>query len=111
MKFRLRTYDQAPPGGYPFEQFEGIYRKFASVPLIEDQAKAVAAFRAGNHLPRASVAEALQDVDSYTCQRLGNNPGFCIPCDQAAAGGVQPVALNASSPIISPCGGCGAPVT
>lgn len=105
---RLRTYDQAPPGGYPFVQTEGIGRNFPSIPMIEDQAKAVSAFRAGNGLPRASLKEALEDVDCYTCQRLGNMGAFCV---EVSPGAPKTVALNESSPIVAPpCKGCGAKV-
>lgn len=105
--YRLRSYDYTPTGEYPFEQYKGIYKRFPAVPLIEAQAQAVSAFRKGNNLPRASLAESLQDVDRYQCRRLGNDPKWCIPCE-----GETVVALNTSSPMVSPpCRGCGAPVT
>lgn len=108
-KFRLRTYELSPPGGYPFEQTTGIGRSFPSVPIIEDQARAVAAFRAGNGLPRSSFKEALEDVDCYQCQRLGNINSFCVDTDPQA----HIVAMGPTSPLINPpgCGGCGAPIT
>lgn len=106
--FRLRTYDLAPPGGFPYEQTTGIYRSFPSVPLIEAQAQTVSDFRKGNGLPRASVREALEDVDAYTCARLGNMRGFCTERDPKSP---ATIALNQSSPIVAPCGGCGAPIT
>lgn len=107
MKYRLRSYDQAPPGGYPYTQTKGIRREFPSVPMIEHQAQIVASFRKANGLPRASVQEALSDIDCQQCLRLGNMPAFCVPSDSANI-----VALNQSSPIVAPpCKGCGAPVT
>lgn len=107
-KFRLRSYDVNPPGGFPYEQTIGIYRQFPAVPLIESQAEAVYQFRAGNGLPRASKIEALEDVDCYQCQRLGNPHRFCVETEPGQA----VVSLNASSPIVAPpCRGCGAPVT
>lgn len=105
MSYRLRSYELTPPGGYVYEQTEGIYRKFPSVPMVEDQARSVSSFRKANGLPRPSVAEALRDIDRQTCARLGNSLAWCIPSDG------QTVALNASNPIIAPpCQGCGAPV-
>lgn len=101
--YRLRSYDQSPPGSYPYEQTEGIRKQFAAVPLIESQAQAVSAFRKGNSLPRASLKESLEDVDRYQCLRLGFNPSYCIPC-----AGETVVALNTSSPMVNPpCRGCG----
>jgi hypothetical protein len=106
MKYRLRSYELTPPGGYPYEQTEGIHRKFVSQPMIEAQAQAVASFRRANHLPRATALEALEDIDRYTCQRLGNMPGFCVPVDRPG----PVVALGPTSPLVAPCGGCGAPI-
>lgn len=100
--FRLRSYDLNPPGGYPYEQTEGIRKPFPSQPLIEAQAAIVADFRKGNGLPRSDVKQALEDVDHYQCFRLGNNPRWCVPVDGASI-----LPLNTSSPIIAPCKGCG----
>lgn len=102
-RWRLRTYEITPPGGYPFSQ-DGI--NFPSQPMIEAQAKAVSNYRKGNGKPRASIPEALADVDCYQCQRLGNMPQWCIPADAQ-----NQVAVAPSAPIIAPpCQGCGAPV-
>jgi hypothetical protein len=103
MRYRLRTYEITPTGGYPFS--EGGHN-FPSQPMIEAQAKIVSNYRKGNGMPRASLAESLADVDCYQCQRLGNMPQWCIPADSA-----NQVALPATAPIIAPpCKGCGAPV-
>lgn len=106
MNCRLRSYELNPPGNFFYEQTEGIYRKFHAEPLIEAQAANVSSFRRGNGLPRSSITEALQDIDSYTCQRLGCDNRYCVSRDSNSA----PVtALNESSPILSPgCRGCGA---
>ena len=101
---RLKTYEVTPPGGYPYREDDG--RKFAASPMIEDTAKSVASYRAANNRPRASVREALEDVDRYTCQRLGNMPQWCL-CNEHAEG---QIALGSSSPIVSGCKGCGARV-
>lgn len=103
MRYRLRTYEISPPGGYPFSQ-DGV--NFPAQPMIEAQAKAVSNYRKGNGKPRASIPEALADVDCYQCQRLGNMPQWCVPADA-----VNQVALQPTAPIIAPpCQGCGAPV-
>jgi hypothetical protein len=104
--YRLRTYDQTPPGGYPFAQ-RTPYREFPSQPQIETQAHLVADWRKANGLARATIAEALADIDRYTCFRLGNMDTWCAACDATS---INAVALSAASPIISPCKGCGAPV-
>lgn len=104
--YRLRSYDQTPPGGYPFEQ-TNPHKSFPSQPMIEAQASILSRWRKANNVPRSELRECLEDVDHYQCQRLGNMPQFCTPC----AGELQAVALSQTSPIIAPpCHGCGAPV-
>lgn len=106
MRYRLRSYDQAPPAGYCYGPEGGFTKR--CLPVIEDIARALSAYRKGNGLPRSSITEALRDVDSYQCQRLGNNPTYCIPCDK---GNPQAVALSPNAPIIAPpCQGCGVAV-
>lgn len=108
MKFRLRSYDTSPPGGYFFQQFGSKPRNFASQPLIEAQAKSVMAYRKGNGLERATLHECIEDVDQYNARRLGNNPQYCIAVseDQPNA-----IALSENTPGFVPCNGCGAPVS
>ena len=100
---RLRSYDVSPPGGFPFEQ-DGS-DKFATQPMIEAQARIVQAYRKGNGLARSSYAECVEDVDRYQCQRLGNNPTFCIECNPDDPHGLS---LPANAPGLAPCAGCGA---
>lgn len=103
MRYRLRTYELSPPGGFMFEE-NG--RKFPAQPMIEAQAQAVSSYRKGNGLPRSSIQESLRDVDCYQCQRLGNMNQWCVPADASGT-----IALPANAPIIAPpCKGCGAPV-
>lgn len=110
MSCRLKSYELPVPGGYPYENTEGIYRKFPSEPLIEAQAQNVSAFRKGNSLPRSSLAECLQDVDGYTARRLGCHQSFCFNDETSSTTNVS-VALNQSSPILNTgCGGCGAKI-
>jgi hypothetical protein len=107
---RLRSYDSNPPGNYVYTQTEGIHRKFPAAPLIEAQAVAVSNFRSGNGLPRATVQEALRDVDRYNAHRLGCNPAYCVDID--AKTGAPTGSVNSTHPIFAaPCGGCGAVIT
>lgn len=102
----LKSHLKCPPGSFPYEQTEGINRKFESWPLIEEQARRVADFRKGNGLPRATVPEALQDIDLYTCWRLGNNPRFCYNTDRSYSD-VSPMGQRTAT---GGCRGCGARV-
>lgn len=103
MSWRLKSHTQAPPGGYPYEQREGIQRKFKTTYDIAVDAKAVADFRQGNNLPRATLAECMEDIDLQTCQRLGNMPRWCYDTEQSYV---------ATTPKLRPksCSGCGAKV-
>jgi hypothetical protein len=107
-KYRLRSFENTPPGGYPFSEYGPKLRNFPSVPVIEDQAKRVAAYRNGNGLPRASYKESLEDVDQFTAARLGNNPLFVIAVNEDVPAEF-PLAGNAPG-LGPPCAGCGAPV-
>ena len=102
MACRLRSYEVVPPGGYPYENTQGIYRKFPSEPLIEAQARALSAFRKGNGLQRSSVTECLQDIDEYTCRRLGCPHQLCVSTDAAN----PQIALSSSSPVLGGGRGC-----
>lgn len=104
MKYRLRSYEVTPPGGYCYDE-PGFKRR--CLPVIEDIARALSAFRKANGRARSSTAECLADVDAAQCQRLGNDRTFCISCDQAQ-GEAPAVALAANNPLIAPpCAGCG----
>ena len=105
-EYRLRSYDQSPPGGYPYRQEGSKPRTFTAVPLIESQARNVESYRKSNGLPRATYPESLVDVDRYQCIRMGNNPQYCIPCESQS----QSVAVAANAPGLVPCGSCGARV-
>lgn len=107
MKCRLKSYEIGPPGSYVYKQEQGIRRPFGPSPSIEGLAAELSGFRTKNGLPRASVQESLEDIDAYTCFRLGNMPAYCTCSD--SQGNPTP-ALNAGSPIGKPCRGCGAPI-
>lgn len=83
---RLLDHHKVPPGQYWYEQtFEkdgrSLKKKWGSTPEIGSLAAKVAGFRKANGLPRANIMDALEDIDSWTCQRLGNNPKWCHDTD------------------------------
>ena len=104
MSWRLRRHDVAPPGGYPYEQREGIQKAFKTTFDINVDAKAIADFRQGNNLSRSTFAEALEDLDTQTCERLGYMPRYCW--------NPQNVSYAETTPKLRPrgCSGCGAKV-
>lgn len=103
---RLISYENTPPGSYPYNQTGDKPRSFKATPTIESQALAVAAYRRANGLPRATYPEALQDIDEHQCSRLGNNPRWCVE-----SGASPQYALASNAPGLVPCKSCGAPVT
>lgn len=107
-RYLIRSYDYAPPGSWTFWQTTGADRKFGPDPSVENLARTVAGFRAGNGLPRATVREALFDIGCYTCFRINNDPAFCNPFQEGSA---EVVGFNETSPTVAaPCAGCGAPI-
>lgn len=108
--FRLRSYDESPPGLFRYSAVEnGIKLKFGPSPMIEEVARMLSQARKANNLPRSEVKQSLEDVDQQTCARLGNMPRYCVPCEQTP-GAAPIIGLGSSSPIVTPCGGCGAKV-
>lgn len=109
-KFRIRSYDYAPPDSWLFwERINGFDKKFGPDPSIENLARIVAGFRAGNGLPRATVKEALFDIGCYTCFRINNDPSFCNPAEEGAA---EVIGFGETSSVVgAPCQGCGAPIS
>lgn len=93
----LKSHLNNPPGNFPYEQTEGIRKKFEATSLINEQAYRVADFRKGNGLPRATFEEALQDVDMYQCQRLGYMPSYCYNTEQS---------YDQVAPAVRPKAGC-----
>ncbi len=109
-RYRLRTYDSNPPGGYPFvEVYKGVTKKYHAQPMPEPQAEAIADFRRANGWPRATKKEALEDLGQYTCQRLGGMLTYCIEVNKQD---VPIIPLAPSHPIMGGrCAGCGAVLT
>src|SRR5258708_4967255 len=58
----LISHTLCPPGSFSYEQTEGVPKRFGENPLLQEQGKRVADFRAGNKLPRATQAEAIADI-------------------------------------------------
>lgn len=101
MPFRLLRYSPQPPGQFVYDQdWQGKKYHFDAQGLTIRQfaETIIVPFRQANGIPRASIAEAVQDVDYFTCARL-NNEG-CYDSNQ-----VPGVSENKGG-----CGGCGAPV-
>lgn len=105
--YRLKSYKNPVPGSFYYEQTEGIQRKFGPLPMPESIANDVTSFRKANGLPRATYAEALLDVDCYTCARLGNDPAYCWPVAGTFAPATDP---NSHSYTQKRCRGCGASI-
>ncbi len=114
--YRIRRHENAPPGQYYFkilfqngkeEWYFGPCKhtanchQFGPSPTINEPARRLSAFRTSNVLPRAGITESTEDIDAYTCQRLGNNDTWCYNTDKPY-GEVNPTALPPA-----PCATCG----
>lgn len=98
----LISTSKCPPNEFYYVQTEGIRRAFDRTPLIGELAAKVADFRNANKLPGASTSQAYQDVVRFTCDRLNNDPAYCMELDANPADLVP----NSSAG----CGSCGAVV-
>jgi len=94
MSLRLRSTKTLPSDGFIYvdpnqgRKFGGMY-SFAYVVLQ------VVAYRKGNGLPRATTAEAAEDLDNFTCNRY---PSLCSDSNILVSESMRPV---------RGCGGCG----
>lgn len=68
-----------PPGAFPYSQtVNGVTYKWPDVGLdLVSQAQKISSFRKANNLPRASLDDSIEDLNIYTCQRLGCDPRWC----------------------------------
>jgi hypothetical protein len=73
----LKTITSFPPGGFTYTQPESKL-KFSQLIPLPDQAKLVAAHRKANGYSGATVSEAANDIEEWTCLRLNNDPEYCI---------------------------------
>jgi hypothetical protein len=78
----LKSYQNPLPNNYSYEQTKGIRHRFPASPIIEELVKAVSDFRIANNLPRASLAECLEDVDRYQCATRNNDGRYCWDCPE-----------------------------
>lgn len=103
MPSRLIRSTPFPPSEFVYEQaVNGKVIKWKGDGLdLKQQAERVSAFRAKNGLPRASVAETMDDIDLFTCARLGGMSAYCSDADSPRSA-VQ-VARHG-------CSGCGAKI-
>lgn len=77
----LRNILNVPSGGWRYTQHstDGVPMKsWSSMGLAYETAAAIADFRKGNGLPRATQREALEDLEEATCLRLHDDPQWCI---------------------------------
>ena len=102
----LKSYQQPIPGNYFYVQSTGIEHKFKANPIVEEVAKAVSALRIANQLPRASLAESLEDVDTFNCAVRKNDERWCRWCE----GSFESAHANHRF-INRNCAGCGLVVT
>lgn len=103
--FILKSYNLPLPNNYCYVQTEGARHVFKAMPVIEELAKAVSAFRVANHLSRASLAECLEDIDKFNCAARNNDPGVCWDCASTFA------QARSSHPFLKPpCPSCGKPL-
>jgi hypothetical protein len=80
-----------------------VIYKFPDIGLdINEQAKLIASFRKSNAFPRATFTEAFDDLNLYTCQRLGCDPQYCSDGTSTTS---APLQVRSSG-----CGSCGAKV-
>lgn len=73
----LINYTTFPPGGYPYTQPETGQQFHGMVPF-DMQKHAISQHRKANQLARSSVEESSQDLEDFTCNRLGQDPAYCI---------------------------------
>lgn len=115
--FRLRNHDKVPPGNYVYKLLfrdgkeeawfgpcnnTGGCRRFGPSPLINEVAQSLSKFRKANNLSRSSYPECLEDVDTYTCQRIGGLSEWCFDTEQSF-GSVNPNVVRAPG-VCATCG-------
>ncbi len=72
MPLRLKDPKTVPKDGYIYVESNG--RKFGGMFSFNYTRNEMVAYRKGNNLPRATVAEAGEDLDAFTCNR---DPSLC----------------------------------
>lgn len=99
-RMRLKQTNVTPPGGWLFHQ-NG--KKWGPLASKGELVGAVSDYRRANNLPRSTSDEVDQEIEHFTCFRLGGDPNYCVGADQ------QTRAEIASAPVQGPvgCPGCG----
>lgn len=88
MPSRLKRLSPFPSGEFSYSQLESFSAGQWSGKVLhsweggglslEQMARLnVLPFRTLNHLARATLAETIDDINLFTCARLGNNPRYC----------------------------------
>ncbi len=72
MPLRLKNPNELPKDGFYYRESNG--RIFGGMFSFSYVANEIVAYRKGNNLPRATPAEAADDLDSFTCNR---DPSLC----------------------------------
>lgn len=92
----LRTLTTVPPGGWRLTETlpDGTTKAFHGMGLVWTLAEEIADFRKGNGLPRATAKEALRDIEQATCDRLHDDPAWCVSAQKKT---VQASALRSSA--------------
>lgn len=94
MPLRLTNPKTVPKDGYTYIE-PSTGRHFGGMFSFGYVAQEVLAYRKGNSLPRATLAEVYEDLDTFTCNR---DPSLCFDSSIRVAAQVRQV---------SACGGCG----
>lgn len=97
----LKSLTNCPQGEFSYVQTEGIEHRFERTPLIGELASRIVDFRKGNSLPRASRAEAMEDVIVFTVNRLPSNSEWVVETEMSV-GELLPQSSGGG------CAGCGA---
>jgi hypothetical protein len=100
---KLIAFTPFPPGAFPYSQvWQGKQYNFPDIGLdIVSQAAVIFKFRKANGLPNATLDQTIEDLNVYTCQRLGNDLRWCGDGTNVA---------RAQQTKSSGCRGCGAVV-
>lgn len=89
--------NELPPGGFSYIQTDTGMR-FDGMRSFKEVCIEIKKHRLANNLKRASMTEIAEDLDKYTCGRLGNDPRWCSTGTTTA---YVPVVRTIG------CGGCG----
>lgn len=73
----LKTRNTIVPGGFRYVQKETGFKPSPMVPF-NNVVNEIFEHRKANNLPRATKPEIAEDLEVYTCNRLGNDPAWCI---------------------------------